>query len=230
VVAQKYSEESDIYILKDEVTLREWTVNSHKLKKFTTRPFLRHLQPSAGVEAPRTEFVRMDEAIPITDRSRDIEGYDTDISVKEVASLDAEVCEVTDAIDVSAPDSENPVLAPPRRAHKPFREHRDSYRHSTGITVQESGRRDERDKDDNETTLESLKEEEIDKIVGQVKEGTRILYEIKWKSDPVNTWQERATFNQTEILVEYWSNRPTKDIPRTFRKAVKKAGEATSRE
>jgi hypothetical protein len=43
VVAQKFTSDSDVYIIRDKVTTREWTVNSHKLKKFRERQFLRTL-------------------------------------------------------------------------------------------------------------------------------------------------------------------------------------------
>jgi hypothetical protein len=158
--------------------------------------------------------VSLDAAIPSVDRAQEFERYDTEVSVMGVANHDAVVRGVSDALDVSIPTTESSYLAKPSQVRKSLQTHQGRHRHLTGITAQEAGRSYEITKDISDTSLTALQEHEIDEIVGHVKEGSTVLYEIKWKNDPLNTWQDRSTFNQTEILEDYWSNLPNRDTPR----------------
>jgi len=216
IVSQKYSENEDVYMIKDSKTGREWTVNVHKLKRFHDRPFLNSVHPLVKQKAPRKDSMRFDVNIPVVDRLRDIEGCANTVSSNGLANLDDECVTASDASDevVSLPEVS---LAKPDVSQGPS----PSLRHLTGVTVQEQGRKAKRDRDlAPEPNLSQLQEFEVKRIIQHKRQGRRnnISYEVEWVSEHPNTWQTRDTFNQTEILQEYWDLKSSKDTPREFKK------------
>jgi hypothetical protein len=219
IVSQKYSGNEDVYMLKDDKTGREWTVNVHKLKRFNKRPFLNTLDtpdPLGEREAPLHDSMRSDVNIPAVDRSRDIEMGAYTVSADGVINHGAEGISTTDALDVivSCPEDSKAKPTDPQGPSP-------SFRHLTGVTVQEQGRRDERERDiDQETNLEQLQEFELKSILRHKRSGRggRLYYEVEWTSGHPNTWQLRETFNQTEIIQDYWDTQPKSQCPREFRR------------
>jgi hypothetical protein len=201
-------------MLKDAKTGREWTVNAHKLKRFNKRPFLNTLDPLGRHEAPLLDSMRSEVSIPVADRARGTGLSAYTVSADGLASHGAEGISTTDVSDeiVPCPEDSKAQLHVPQGPSP-------SLRHLTGVTAQEQGRWDKRMQDKDDTIdLADLQEFELERIIKHEKRGRgeRLYYEVEWKSDQPNTWQERDTFSQTEILQEYWNTRPRKEAPREF--------------
>jgi hypothetical protein len=151
-------------------------------------------------------------------------------SVKGVAPLSADDNAATDTSDVIIP-SPNRALAEQtdissEKSLSVAKPHRDAHRHHHGVTGQEASRVINRMNDKTEEpSLESLAELEVDSIISHRKKGSQYQYLTKWvRNDIPDTWQERATFNQKEILEEYWNGFAKRLRPREFKKKVAREG------
>ena len=200
VLGQKYQNNSDVYIIRDNDTEREWTINSHKLRPYHERTYLSSTQESQ--KAPLMQDMRLDVDIPVVARSNDDLMPDT-----------------SDAVIPIRNSVDKPLAAAPR-----LTKHRNSKRHTTGKTNQENKREKERERFNNSQAELDLVEENdpfqeyvVDKILSHKKVRNGYKYLVKWE-DGSNTWEPASNFCTKGVLNDYWVTQPVNDRPRQYKK------------
>jgi hypothetical protein len=187
------------------------------------RPFLNSQQTSDSGNL-QTDAPRQDETFPFIDRSQDAEGCSAVNSALGVAPRSAGDSSTSDVSDVVIPSPTSSLAAPSEGSMNPslsvIKPHRDSHRHHHGVTNQETGRVLKRLSDEtDEPSLASLAELEVDSVLDHKKKGSKYRYFTKWVDDKIpNTWLDRASFNQKEVLEEYWAGKAKGPAPREFKK------------
>ena len=191
LIRQAYTNNPDVYLIRDKQTMREWTVNANKLRPFQ-KPYLNLMgedSPSDGQRVTiRDNFSPAESSLvgqPILDPARMFKLPPDKPSAVQVKNLT----------------------------------HRSSSRHKTGMTNKEAKLIAERNKDnlDPDVTLDALKEFEIDSIISHKKVRNRILYEVKWVGIPITSFEPIASFLTTEAISDYWVKQPIDSRPKQFR-------------
>jgi hypothetical protein len=196
VMEQKQGDHHDVYVIKDETSGREWSINVHKLKQFEPSEFLKS----------STDIIH---GINNNSASSDAPGKlpDGDVTVDE---------------QLLAPVAESSSPTNPATATVPVQDtvsKTKSYRKSVE-TKQEQARKKRRLEQPTTKTLEELKSYEIDAILSHRRgRGNKLWYLIRWEQFPEipDSEIEQKDFNTDEILKDYLTTVQVKERPRQFR-------------
>ena len=203
VIRQKYADNKDVYVIKDEESSREWTINVNKLRKYNPRLFLSN--DDVGILVKPTS--KLPNSIPTSDG--DVLQAGDDRASNEITGPQGRI--------------PNTAASDPSSNHS----FKGAHRHRTGITKKELARQLERQLTEQEPDLtqEAVKEYVIERIVNHRRgQGGRMYYEFKWEGypDSENTWEtaEAYTTPGQKLLHEYWADKPRDQVPRAFRTPV----------
>lgn len=214
VVGRKHDINSDVYILKDNTTAREWTVNVNKLRPYNARRFV----TETAIELPETPDaigVSSDEVIPLMEPSQ-----------SQSTGLRSAVSDVgTPLRNLSSTTSE--AVQIPKMHKSTIRKvqfqipkvHKSFTRHVTGRTKQEHVRENKRKEFDNsndEVNSDHFNEKEIDVIIDYRKKGRRFEYLTSWKHTDIKSWLTEDEFFTKDCLYEFWATRTSKERPRKY--------------
>jgi hypothetical protein len=210
IIGQKYPNNKDVYLIKDNDTQREWTVNVHKLRPYHGNQFLNNIQEA--VKAPQVGHEIRDRQILLGEQVRD--------AGSEALLVDDRTYSET---NLATPDLQLNVIPPDIQSDKKSKKHKNAHRHETGITVQESKRikvREKYDSNYNVISLDAFKEHEIDKVIDSKNTRNGYQYLVKWKNIPNPTWEPFVNFNTKECIQDYWNTQPIGKVPRKFKETA----------
>lgn len=194
IVGQKYKNKTDVYIVKDEVTGREWTVNIHSLRPFNERPYL-----------------NSDRLTELKDSSRDASSWEVAQDLV-ITTRDAEKGVMSNLEDAPSADRDNNLV--PELNVKGIR--------SKGrvVSKQETKRSYERalDQITDQEAQNELKEYELDKILTHKKSRRGLEYKVLWVGYKEPSYINADQIMTEDIIKEYWSTIPVKERPVRYRK------------
>jgi hypothetical protein len=201
IVKQKFEENDGVYIIKDNQSKREWTINVHHLRPYVSRTFLTEKIPQLSSSSDKTEFSRdashgdskspWDAKKAVVNQSDDSSYFGLSKRIDKFESLDTEK-----------------------------RKHHNAFRHTTGISKQEAKRLKSRqlDKITNDEAENSLVQYEIEKIISHKQTRRGINYLIKWVGYDEPTFEPSQNIMTRDILIEYWNNFTSAQRPKEFQK------------
>jgi hypothetical protein len=197
----------DVYVIRDEDTQREWSVNVHKLRPYEPNAFLETLDDLTQEDAPMPDLRRQSisaghgdpplnaSKIPAPNESRDV----------PVGS------DASEAVQPSRMDPRSKIASNTRY-----------HRHKTGMTRQEHVRAKQRTNNASQPQRSEadLEPYEIEKVIGHRRDKNRLLYKVRWKgySEEDDTEIPASSFDTQDCLKEYWQSLPTHERPRKYRK------------
>jgi hypothetical protein len=119
VIGQKFQNNKDVYVVKDEVTQREWTINVNKLRPFREREYLPDSLEVHSPKEPSSSVMRLDVNSPTA------------------PLVDAQVLNALDGVNPIRTLNETPpgVREPLKVTKKVLRK---NVRHNTGVTSNEA--------------------------------------------------------------------------------------------
>ena len=194
VMGRKYQNKTDVYIIKDEVTSREWTVNLHLLRPYNERPYLNSSRMTELKSSSREELSR--------DDSQNL----------NVAPRDAGIVAGSNSDDASSTDRMNTSI--PKVIQGKCRSEGKS------VSRQEANRKEKRLQDltTEQNAAVELKEYELEKIISHKRTRRGLMFEVKWVEFEKPTMIHQNQIMTKEIIIDYWRTIPIKDRPVKFRK------------
>jgi hypothetical protein len=208
VLRHAHKNNEDIYIIKDQTSAREFTINVNKLRKYNKRQFLDNTADSSDTTA--MDSMRSDGSVPVVDRLRD--------------------AVTADASDVTIPvrkSPEQPFLMNKARPSLDDETNVIETLSTPKVTKQEQRRVSERldDISSPDPVIDSLQEYIVERILDHRKKGNKFEYLVKWLnySNEQNTWEPKDCFNKDSTCIsDYWNSVPKsvvpyKDRPRQYR-------------
>jgi hypothetical protein len=181
VVGRKHDINSDVYILKDNTTAREWTVNVNKLRPYNARRFV----TETAIELPETPDaigVSSDEVIPLMEPSQS-----QSTGLRNLSSTTSEAVQIPKVYKSTIRKVQFQIP----KVHKSF------TRHVTGRTKQEHVRESKRKEFDNS---DHFNEKEIDVIIDYRKKRRRFEYLTSWKHTDIKSWLTEDEFFTKDCL------------------------------
>jgi hypothetical protein len=191
-----------VFIIKDESTGREWTVNIHILRPFNERSFL------------NSSTARTKETLAI-ESSRD------DSLAAEFVPQDAGAANSDSPRDASSSTAKHTLNKRPRFKIIFDRDH-------DRVTKQESERSRKRklDQTTEESAEDALVEYEIDKVLSHKRTRRGMMYEVKFLEFDNPKMIHANRFMTTDILKEYWSKHSNSARPAQFKSSTSARGRA----
>jgi hypothetical protein len=226
VKEQRFEKDSDVYLLEDTSTRRQWSVNVNKLTKYFPRTFLRGI----------TDDIQATTVGELDDAGGDRGGVD---SVEVLHPMCKEVVtpslggpsstETLVGLETVIPTAkqDTPVdfgvtrsIPTPPVSHEVI--NRSSRSDRTRVTNQERAREVKRQKLAEDSACDyaaRLTSHEFKKVLNHGKAGNRFYYVVEWADphyEPSRVWC--SDVETLEAVEEYWKGIPKGSRPRMFRK------------
>jgi len=227
VVEHRFGDDSDVYLIEDEKSQRQWSVNVNKLTKYLPRTFLGRDMSTV----PATQTVEQG-----ADLSNGHGGVDSDRAVEpareEVATPPPGVLTTDDTlveVETACPSEQQNAtvgLGVTRQPSASLVSHRPNssrvLRDRVRISKQElarEARRSQSVEDTTESYEDKLKSHEFNRILEHGKDGRQYYYVVEWSDsqyEPSAVWCDNVETNDAVEL--YWKHIPKEKRPRKFRR------------
>ena len=223
VISRKFNHRGDIYVVKDEITGRPWTVNLHLLKPFKEQSFLvnqdsnlkgKFVEELSRDDSQNLEEVNRDAGDTKSSSSEDASSTDTNrTSNEKLAAWESNFHDKTKLAKITKNElmvtnipktivTSNGTISS-RKLTKS--EHKKMIQRQQDITAESDAEKE-------------LIEYEVEAILSHKKSRRGMTYEIKWVGYDEPTFEKEDNFMTTDILKDYWSKIPVKDRPARYRK------------